>query len=73
MIDKGYSSHLHVLSQGTQTDWKTSKAEIKGINWARNAETVTHGIWIWKKPFIITAPSGKKVRLDVCMCNAIVK
>ena len=36
--------------------------EIKGINWARNAETVTHGIWIWKQPFIFTLPDKTKVR-----------
>ena len=52
-----------LLAKGKPVDWKTSNIEITGVNWARNQKTVTHGIWIWNKPFVITAPSGAKVRM----------
>ena len=38
-----------------------STRHIQGINWAQSEKPVTHGIWIWDKPFILSKPDGSKV------------
>ena len=38
-----------------------SNAEITGIKWAQQRTTVTFGIGIWRKPFILQRANGEKV------------
>ena len=51
--------------QGTSDGWVESCTPIKGIKWARSAETVTHGIGVWNRPFVLQRTSGTIVSLWV--------
>ena len=47
--------------KGTSEGWMQSNAEITGIKWAQQRTTVTFGIGIWRKPFILQRANGEKV------------
>ena len=50
--------------QGDTDGWINSKIPIKGIAWARSRNAVTHGLWMWKQPFIIKRNDRSKVCFD---------
>ena len=52
---------MFILLQGIADGWKYSNAPIQGIKWAQNETTVTHGILLWKRPFLIKTDANKKV------------
>ena len=41
------------LQTGGDDGWESSGGPISGVNWAQNEESVTSGMWMWSKPFII--------------------
>ncbi|KAF6034850.1 ATL3 [Bugula neritina] len=38
---------------GNDTNWEKSKKKIEGGKWRQSTESVTHGIWIWNRGFLI--------------------
>ncbi|KAF6034849.1 ATL1 [Bugula neritina] len=38
---------------GSDTNWEKTKMKIEGGKWKQSTESVTHGIWIWNKGFLI--------------------
>ena len=50
---------LFFLQHGNDEGWtnlQDLKIEGEG-SWARSASAVTHGIWIWNRPFIVNGVS----------------
>ena len=66
------------MQNGCDSGWETSNTEVSGINWSQDEKSVTEGMWMWNRPFIINmhedlVPSDKykenidqkKVRISV--------
>ena len=43
-------------------DWFSSNPIIEGVEWKKGQQTITHGIWMWNKPFVIKRADGQMVR-----------
>ena len=43
-------------------DWFNSNPIIEGVEWSKGQKTITHGIWMWSRPFVIKRADGQKVR-----------
>ena len=61
-------THEYIVSPLMQVDVeKWLKSTPRGFDYRGGADTVTKGIWIWSKPFIIKL-QDKKVRI-CCMVH----
>ncbi|KAF6033813.1 hypothetical protein EB796_007879 [Bugula neritina] len=43
----------HYQKNGNDIKWEKSKKKIEGGKWRQSTESVTHGIWIWNRGFLI--------------------
>ena len=62
------ASTLHPFSSrqnGSDEGWEDSDELIEGVNWAQSGTSVTHGILVWDKPFLIKTADGREVCLPV--------
>jgi len=50
-----------VTQNGSDDNWEFSATKTKGFPWGRGDDTITQGISVWSKPFIIEPEKGKKV------------
>ena len=48
------------FAQGVNEEWMHSETPIKGAAWARSKESVTQGIWLWKRHFKVRLRSGRQ-------------
>ena len=55
----GMKKYFYCLQHGTDEGWTNLQGvTIEGEGaWARSAKAVTHGIWIWNRPFIVKGVS----------------
>lgn len=49
-----------MVQQGTDGGWESCGEQVAGVNWAGGDDSVTHGIWMYSRPFVIIHPDTKK-------------
>lgn len=62
---------FHMTQKGTDEGWENSGSPVVGVNWAGGLKSVTQGIWIYERPFMVINPHTNEKVIDILIVNTM--